>query len=393
MPGAAPTGFPIEHLRVAGWLHHDRPVPRRPRSTGCLGVAAALALGASGCFFDETINERPSADIDRIDDNGVPTRGTSLQFRAVVADPDRDRVFPSWRFEACSAVGTCAALETGTDPIFSVTVPSTVVDEPTVRVAVTLDVVDELGAAGRPGQRLDLDVVNNLPEVIVQRRGREIDGAFPPDVPITISARGSDEDGDDVALAWELFPARNSVLADRRFERLPDPMTGGEEYVLLPDVDGEWIVRVTVNDGIDDRFVDLPILVVPDRPPCLGASDPTPVPGTTLVLDAPRRFSVLVVEDDLDIYPAPSPFDPFLDATSFRWYLRGPGEPGFALVDTDVAGLELDPAQYDPGDRLDVRVEIDDRVGRDVQCAADAATCSLDQDGCLQRQTWSVEVR
>lgn len=380
-------------MRVASWLHHDRPVPPRPRSSGCLGVAAALALGASGCFFGESINERPSADIDRIDDNGVPTRGTSLQFRAVIVDPDRDRVFPSWRFEACSAVGTCAALETGTDPIFSVTVPPAVVDEPTVRIAVTLDVVDDLGAVARPAQRLDLDVVNNLPQVIVQRRGRELDGAFPPDVPITISARGSDEDGDDVALTWELFPASSSVLADRRFDRLPDPMTGGEEYVLLPDVDGEWTVRVTVDDGIDQDFVDLPILVVPDQPPCLGASDPTPVPGTTLVLDAPRRFSVLVVEDDLDIYPAPSPFDPFLDATSFRWYVRGPGAPGFTLVDTDVAGLEVDPAQYDPGDRLDIRVEIDDRVGRDVQCAQDVATCSLDQDGCLQRQTWSVEVR
>lgn len=368
-------------------------MPRRPRSSGRLGVAAALALGASGCFYAETINERPSADIMRLDDNGVPARGSSLMFRAVIFDPDADAVEPSWRFEACSAAGTCAALETGTDPIFSVTVPSTVVDEPTVRIAVTLDVVDELGAVARPPQRLDLDVVNNLPTVQIQRRGRELDGAFPPDVPITISARGADQDADAVALTWELFPPRTSEPTVRRFDRLPDPATGGEEYVLIPDVDGEWTVRVTVHDGIDDAYVDLPILVVPDQPPCLGASDPTPVPDTTLVLDAPRRFAVLVVEDDLDVYPAPSPTDPFLGPAAFRWYVRAPGAPGFTLVDTDVAGLELDPAQYDPGDRLDVRVEIDDRVGRDLPCAADAATCSLDQDGCLQRQTWSVEVR
>ena len=46
-----------------------------------------------------------------------------------------------------------------------------------------------------------------------------------------------------------------------------------------------------------------------------------------------------------------------------------------------------------PGDRLDVGVEIDDRRRREIGCDVDAPTCSLTLDGCLQRQTWRVEVR
>lgn len=374
---------------MARWLHHDRLVPS---TAGLVGIALGLTAGASGCFWDQPINERPSAEIERIG-TGVPARGSNLQFRAVTDDPDRDGVHPSWRFEACSAGGVCGAIETGTDSIFFVTVPPLVVGQPTVKVVISLDVVDDLGAVARPPQRLSLDVVNNPPAVTVQRRGRELGGSFPPDVPIIVSARGADPDGDPVALAWELFPARDSVTEERRFDPLPDPLTGGEAYLLLPDVDGEWIVRVSVFDGIDTTEVDLPILVVPDAPPCLGASDPAPVPGTTLLLDQPRRFSVLVVEDDLDVYPAPPPDDPYLGPAGFRWYVRAPGAADFTHVDTDVAALELDPAHYDPGDRVEVRVEIDDRVGRAVPCAADAATCSLDQDGCMQRQTWAVEVR
>jgi hypothetical protein len=376
---------------MARRLHHDHAVMGSVRRVTWL---VALALGAPGCFYADAINERPSAEIERVG-SGVPRRGDNLSFRAVVHDPDRDDdVRTLWRFEACNAVDVCAADETGSDPTFNVTVPPMVDAQPTVRVVVTLDIADSYGAAGRPTQRVVLDVVNNAPIPSVQRRGREINGSFPPDVPIVVSASAIDADGDPVTLAWELFPARDSVPGDRTFAVLPDPPSGGEERLLIPDVDGEWMVRVTASDGLAESIFDLPILVVPDQPPCLGALDPAPPPpGAALLLDQPRRISVLVVEDDLDIFPAPPPDDPYLLPASFRWYLRPPGASGFTLVDTDVSGLELDPAQFAPGDLIDVRVEIDDRVGRTIPCAEGAATCSIGQDACLQRQTWTVEVR
>jgi hypothetical protein len=369
-------------------LHHDRPVRR---SLPLASLTFALAAGAAGCFYSDQINERPSAEIERIG-SGVPSRGDELQFRAIMLDPDGDIVDPSWRFEACPEDGPCIALDTGTDPVFAVTVPAMAGGgDPTTRVIITLDVADELGATARLPERLELDVVNNTPTVLLQRRGREIGGSFPPNAPIIVTAVGADPDGDPFTLTWELTPARDSIAADRHFIRLPDPESGGEEYELLPDVPGLWTVHVTIFDGQDEVVRDLPIQIIPDAPPCLGASDPPPVSGSALVLDAPRRLSVLVVDDDLDVWPPAS--NPYLGVAGFRWFVRGPDSPDLLEVASDVAALELDPAQYDPGDLLEVRVEIDDRVGRTIPCAADATSCSIGQDACTQRQTWMLEVR
>jgi len=383
------VGSRNRHLRVADGLHHDRGVGRPSQ----LAVVAALVGGAGGCFYDGVINDRPSAEIHRVG-SGVPARGDALQFQAVVDDPDGDRVETQWRAEACNENVVCTSIATGTDMVFGFRIPATAGGLPTVRVEVHLDVRDQVGAVARPPQSLSLDVINNPPDLTVQRRGRELAGRFPPGVPITVSAAASDPDGDAVTLSWVLYPAAGSVPGDRQWYRLPDPPTGGQEYLLVPDVDGDWTVEVTADDGLDQTVVQSLIRVAPDRPPCLGAIDPiAPPPGAALVLDQPRRFSVLVVDDDLDVYPAPPPDDPYLGVAGFRWYLREPGATGFTLVDTEVAALELDPAHYAPADQVEVRVEIDDRVGRTLPCAADAPTCSLGQDACLQRRTWTVEVR
>jgi hypothetical protein len=383
-----PAAFRIGHLHVASPLHHDGYV-----RAAHVAVAVALAASTAGCFYSEPINERPSAEIQRVD-AGVPTRGGRLSFRALVSDPDEDPMDITWRFQACAGVSPCSSEETGTEQIFNIDIPASIDELPVTRITVDLDVKDRpYGATARPAQHLELDVVNNEPTVSIQRTGRELDGKFPPNVPITVNARGMDVDPDTLTLAWELFPPRNSTSVVM-LQDLPDPPSGGEARFFIPDVDGEWMVRVTVDDGIDTFTGERPILVVPDPAPCLGALDPAPPPpSSSLVLDQPRRISVLSVEDDLDIFPAPPPNDPYLGPAELRWYVRAPGQTSFTLVDTGVGGVELDPAQYDPGDHLDVRVEIDDRMNRTIPCAEDVATCSVTQDTCLQRQTWSVEVR
>ena len=345
----------------------------------------------------DSINERPSAEIARVGDGEV-FRGAELMVRAVVDDPDRDEYELSWRAQACDGAPggpgvVCAALATGTDPLFTFTVPSRVGERPTLEVFVDLGVVDVHGAAARPGQRLELPVGNRPPEAEVQLDGREIEGQFPPRVPITVNALGADPDGDHVTLSWQLFPASTSRPEDVVFETAAvQPMTG-EAYTLVPDVEGEWIVRVTANDGIETRATDTPILVRPDHAPCLGATEPST--GGTVLATAPRRFAVLVVADDLDVFPAPRPGDPDLLPATFAWSMRPAGAGGAFTAISDAASIDFDPAAFAPGDRVELRVEIDDRNLRSfASCAPDAPTCSLEPPAsCRQRKTWIVEVR
>ncbi len=368
-----------------------------PRGVRRLLLTSVALVG--GCFYSGDLNDRPSAEIQRLT-TGVPLRGDSVQFQAVVVDPG-DQVDVHWRVDACG--GEPAVCDVGIafgEPdvlTIAVVVPNDVGSgaerRPTERLVVHLDVVDSHGAVARPSQEDVVEVGNRPPTLVVQRRGRELASAFPEDAPIFVAARAADPEGDPVDVECTPFPARGAVPGDWSFLQVADPPTGGHEWRLVPDVPGAWLVRCIARDPLAETMVDLPITVVADRPPCLGATDPAPAPGATLVLDQARRFSVLVVDDDLDVYPAPAPDDLFLGAAGFRWSVRPVGAPTFTEVDADVGAIELDPARYAPGDKLEVRVEIDDRRRRDVGCPVDEPTCSLTLDTCLQRQTWRVEVR
>lgn len=360
------------------------------RSLTCVLIAAS-----SGCFYMDAINERPSAEIVRVGDGEI-FRGTELMVRAVVDDPDHDAYHLSWRGQACDGPAggpgvVCASVGTGVDPLFRFTVPVEVAGRPTLDVYIDLAVEDAHGATARPGQRLELPVGNRRPSAVVQLDGRSIEGQFPPDVPITINALGSDPDGDQVTLRWQLFPATTSRPEDVVFEPAADQPTTGEAYTLIPDVEGEWTVRVTADDGLETHDLDTPILVRPDHAPCLGATEPAT--GSTVLATGLRRFAVLVVADDLDVWPAPAPGDPFLGPARFAWSLRGPGAAAFTPI-SDAAAVDFDPAAWAPGDRVELRVEIDDRVGRSLAACGDAPTCSVEVPAsCLQRRTWTVEVR
>lgn len=356
-----------------------------------------MAFGAlTGCFYTEVINERPSAEIRR-DGSGEVLRGAEVSFLAVLDDPDDDSLSISWHAQACNLRSVCASVVSGVDPFLEFRVPGEVEGAPTVRVAVYLDVTDTHGAVARPTQMLELPVGNNAPTVLLQRRGRELDGQFPPGVPIVITAGVADPDEDSVTLTWELFPARASESSARGWRRLPDPPPSPvaeivEAYELIPDVDGEWVVRVTATDGIDTAVESRTLVVEPDRAPCIGATDPPAATGA-LLLDGRRRISVLAVDDDLDVYPFPPPSDLYLGPATFSWSVRAAGATEFSTVATGVSALEVDPAFHAPGDRIEVRVEIGDRTGRAVDCETEAPTCSERQDECLQRQTWTMEVR
>jgi hypothetical protein len=150
------------------------------------------------------------------------------------------------------------------------------------------------------------------------------------------------------------------------------------------------VVAVAATDALGlDGTGEATVTISDDQPPHVGATVPAWLPDSKVILlrsAGPRRFVVASVLDDLDPYPG-SP------GARFRWFLRRPGGALGEVPGHDLAELTVDPAELDPGDALDVRVEVADRRARTLPCAPAQPVCSLTSDERYQRLTWSVEVR
>lgn len=367
-----------------------------------LAMIALCPLGA-GCFYTEPINERPSADIER-DSEANPARGDEVKLHAEVVEPDGDPIEVAWTALACDETQCDEPLDRippGNSYGYEFDIPLlTLAGTPTTHVEITLRVTDALGAETAPTQNLDLPVGNALPVLVTQQQGRTFMGKYPVNVPMTIVARKSDPDDGAAAVVIEtpvVFAPDNATLDDAELTLVEETDTE-VTYELVASEPGNWEVHLTAHDpfgpepGEDTATVTVPF--ADDQSPCLTIGAPAfPPEGSAIVLDELRHFAVLAVEDDLDVWPAPSANDPYLDAATFRWFLGSPATGGTltALAGVDGSGVDLDPASYAPGDELTLRVEVSDREDRPL-CDPALDTCAA-VPGCLQRQTWHVEVR
>ncbi len=352
--------------------------------------AALTALSASaGCFYLDDINQRPAIEIARRTPTAIE-RGTTVVLDAIVRDPDSSTVFLAWSAYACAAtLDECdeAPIAEGTTRDFSVAVPlRTAAGRPVQHLRVTLSAQDDRGAAALVPQRLDLDIVNAAPRITaLQTVGR----GFVVGRPLELRAQRSDSDDpiDSVALTWEVFPPAGSARPPLR--PLPSADPGVEAQELTPDVVGAWEIRVTATDPTGATgTLQRSVVVSTDHPPCLTSlSPPAQAP---LFLDQRRRFSVLLVEDELDPHPAVAG-----GAARFSWSLAAPsrGPARTPLAGVGATGVELDPAAFAPGEIVELRVEVADRIPRTLPCADGDATCSVAGSACSQRQTWRLEVR
>lgn len=360
----------------------------------------AAAPVAAGCFYGDPINERPSADIERTTEGPI-ARGDLLEVYAQVYDPDGDVTQPSWTATACTAGGDCEPVTTGTSIEFEFEVPLRVAGAATTRVRVELDVTDAWGARTAPRQTLDVDVSNAEPTLEpLQDRGRMFMGAYPLDVPVTVVARKADLD--DGAAAVEViatpFAPTGATLGDATFDPVGVVSEDGAvvSWELTAHVRGQWELLVEADDRNAPDTVVSRSITIPfedDQAPCVGPAEPSfPPTGARIIVDQTRRFAVLSVEDDLDIFPFPSPDHDFLGFATFRWFLASPATGG-AITPLAVDGnsVDLDPSTYAPGDQLELRVEVSDRENRPL-CDGLLATCEA-VAGCFQRRTWSLEVR
>jgi hypothetical protein len=267
--------------------------------------------------------------------------------------------------------------KTSADPSFDVNLQSKRM------VAVELIVRDAHGAVADDSE---FYVVSNRPPTVrLQVQGiASPTGGFTVGRPLELVADANDEDGDELSYEWSLFPVSGSVPANVEWSEVNET-----QRHLRPDLPGLWRVSVGVDDGDGGtEAVEEPILIDPDNPPCIATTDPRVVAGAEYIVE--RAAGVR------DPYPLPpNDNDPDRGEASFRWRVATP-QTGGAFVALDGHALSdytVDPSGYAPGDVISVRVEVDDRLGRTLPCSDTLPACSIDDNGCLQRVTWGVQIR
>ena len=106
----------------------------------------------------------------------------------------------------------------------------------------------------------------------------------------------------------------------------------------------------------------------------------------------PTLFQVKIVDDVLDPFPT-MPGDALRGTTAFSWSIKQPGASTRTTLGVTGNAASLDPANYAPGDIVELRVEIADRSNTMISCTDASPTCSvISDDACIQRLTWRVEV-
>jgi hypothetical protein len=359
-------------------------------------LLAALLL-AQGCFYTTTINERPTADI-RIVSPGphYPEQTVWLAAYESTDIEDGGDLDCTWSAHTCSDDACTSATELeppttlGCDEEYAVT-PGRALHEP---IQVSLTVVDRDG--GEISDQETIAIGNRAP-VLSPPQPHYTASAENAAVslPVRVSVEVSDPDGDEVALSWNLVKPRGGG-ADVELRAVDD---AGLTQEFVPDVASFWTVEVTADDSFAGGQVtkESAIHVLEDLPPCIQHTSPAADPESYVVLqrDEQRRsFSVLFVEDELDAYPRTND-EPYFGEAEFTWFLSSPDTGGRFVPVAGAAGAEfaLSSSAYAPGDRVDLRVEVHDRVERDISCDEEMPTCSLTGNTCYQRVTWGVEIR
>ena len=360
---------------------------------------ALLWLAASGCFYTDPINQRPSLDI-RQTSADLVFRGDTVTLEAKENDPEGHAVFFRWRVYAATDELTPdhAPFYEKTDQLASFEVPMYRSDDPSLPVRalrVVLEGEDELGATARPEQQLWIPVADRAPTL---QLGKDSRYGYVVATPVNVFAKvGDADDGPDVVtLAWEVFTPTNQPAYELVDIDVPQEGAGTKRFgkKFTPQGIGDYEIRVTARDAIGEQTTESVMITVgADAPPCLRTLSPIVAPsGSALPMTEPTLFQVHVVADDLDPYPTFN--DAVLGTTRFTWFAKTNSGARVKLDGVTGNSVALDPASYQPGDIVEVRVEIADRQPRTLMCADANQTCSvLSDNSCIQRQTWRVEVR
>lgn len=362
-----------------------------------------FSLSATGCFFTDPINDRPVARIS-IENDPPFHKGSTVMFDAAksVDDDADDDLRAHWRAFACSSASPpiCEPLVDSVTKenlvdAFELDIPMDLSLDTMATINVELRVEDDSGASGLAIESIVIE--NRIPTINVsldegpnQRPG----GGPVLGLPVSLTAEPVDEDGDEPVLSWDFEGPPTSLRASVVFNQI-----GPNTYELDADVPGGWKFLLSADDGVGgvgEREVTFDVSA--DLEPCIQATDPVAVDGASYIVersDGPRRFAVLHVVDELDVFPLADGLHPAIEQTRFSWKIATPDTNG-ALVPLSghvVSDYVLDPSAFSPGDLVELQVEASDRVTRDACDSAQTVCSSSILPNCFQRLTWGVEIR
>jgi hypothetical protein len=181
----------------------------------------------------------------------------------------------------------------------------------------------------------------------------------------------------------------------------------GADLKFTTEAAGHYQIDLTITEeGMVATAAPLAFDVM-DAPPCIAETEPSLASGTRLVgrYDQQRVFRVISVADDADPVPAAmrASLGVFVWATRLMPVNDEPTPPATTIPFTVRAGsfaeLLLPARLYQPGDRVEVRVEYLDRRdlvdARDLGCKDSEPRCGVKAGGptgtCWQRITWTVD--
>jgi hypothetical protein len=254
-------------------------------------------------------------------------------------------------------------------------------------------VTDDDGASGFAGERFV--VRNQSPTPVVKLLAptplRWVDATAY--VALYSTARisadtSSDPEGDQLQFQWTITGRSGEPIA-------PAPCNGAgtpDQICHRLNATGTYRFELKVSDGeIVSSATALPLVVMPDAPPCIQQTEPPYLLPRVVVLSTERTtLSVLEVSDDGDPFPAPPGQ---ASQTAFIWRYRYVGTTDFSrVVTTTLPSLSFARDTFRPGDELEVRLDVLDRVtDRSFEACGDQPECRMDSEReCRQRVSWRV---
>jgi hypothetical protein len=236
---------------------------------------------------------------------------------------------------------------------------------------------------------LDVVIAQDQPPTAVIERTSPLSTATPLPLFSTLTfsaAKSTDPDmvnGDSLTFAWTIAkPDGTSLTA----ATCPSPQTPNVCSFSATNP-GTYHVQVTATDSSKlSNANSLDVAVATDQPPCIVGFSPTTL-STIGFANQSLTFQVSNVYDDGDPYTVSGP-----TTGTFTWSYRTSTSGAFMRTRNLYNSNRMDfgPGAFVIGDVLQIRVEYQDRVGRNLSsCDLNADRCEL-VTGCAQWVTWTV---